>query len=275
VAVVTPPPLTAPPHSLLRAADTTRDADPDWQKGLQYAPEQPGGYKARAQWCADDAADDVDHLRGVPGTVDYEPWEIEFWDPCELTVGYNAAEVTARLRRMSDATESYGIARELWTGEVAQAFDLPNAYLANGPTLINGGTPVSPKRGLGLLEEAVGDALTGGQAFIHVARAARPYLWELEKVGNLLYTKLDNAIVCDAGYTGSAPDGQTEDATDDVAWIYATGPVVVRRSELMMFAARDAEVINTENNRRYRRASKLVAATFDPAVLFAVPVTLS
>jgi hypothetical protein len=60
-----------------------------------------------------------------------------------------------------------------------------------------------------------------------------------------------------------------------VAWIYATGPVVVRRSELMMFAARDAEVIDTETNRRYRRASKVVAATFDPAVLFAVPVTLS
>jgi hypothetical protein len=33
--------------------------------------------------------------------------------------------------------------------------------------------------------------------------------------------------------------------------------------------------VDTANNRRYRRASKVVAATFDPAVLFAVPVTLS
>jgi len=240
---------------------------------MQYLPEEPGGYKARATWCSMASAGDVEHLRPVPDTVDYEPWEVEFWDPCELTVGYNADEVTARLRRTADATESYAIARELWTGEVAQAFDLPNPYLAKDPTVLGGGAPVTPRRGLGLLEEAVGDALTGGQAFIHVARAARPYLWELEKIGNLLFTKLDNAIVCDAGYPGSAPDGETP--ADDVAWIYATGPVVVRRSELMMFAARDAEVVDTTNNRRYRRASKLVAATFDPAVLFAVPVTLS
>jgi hypothetical protein len=183
VAIVPAPPLTAPPHSLVRAADTTRDADPDWQKGLQYAPEEPGGYVARASWCADAAADDVDHLRGVPDTVDYEPWEAEFWDPCELTVGYRAEEVTARLRRIADATESYAIARELWTGELAPPFGLPNASLANGPTVVSAGTAVSPKRGLGLLEEAVGDALMGQQAFIHCARAARPYLWELVKAG--------------------------------------------------------------------------------------------
>jgi hypothetical protein len=272
VAVVTVPLLTAPPHSLVRAADTTRDGDPDWQKGMTYVPEEPGGYKARASWCSDASADDVEHLRGVPDTVDYEPWELEFWDPCELTVGYNADEVTARLRRMADATESYGIARELWTGEVAREFDLPNPYLAKGPTVVSTAA-VSPKRGIGLLEAAVGDALTGQQATFHVSRAARPYFYELVKVGQLLYTNLDNMIVADAGYPGSPPDGTA--AADDVSWIYATGPVVVRRSELMMFAARDAEVVDTANNRRYRRASKVVAATFDPAVLFAVPVTLS
>jgi hypothetical protein len=272
MAVVDPPPLTAPPHSLLRAADTTRDADPDWEKGLQYVPEAPGGYVARASWCSDAAAADVEHLTTVPDTVDYEPWEAEFRDPCELTVGYRAEEVTARLRRVADASESFVIARELWTGEVARAFGLPNAYLANGPTVVSAG-PVSPKRGIGLLEAAVGEALMGQQATFHVSRAARPYFYELVKVGNLLYTNLDNLIVADAGYPGTPPDGEA--AADGVAWIYATGQVVIRRSPLMMFASADAEVVDPANNRRYRRASKLVAATCDPAVLFAVPVTLS
>jgi hypothetical protein len=227
VAIVPSPPATAPPHSLVRAADTTRDADADWQKGLAYAPETPGGYIARASMnCAPDA-DDVDHLRPLVDAVDYAPWEVQFHDPCETTFGYRGQDVTDRLRRIADATE------------------------------------------------AVGDALMGQQAFIHCARAARPYLWELVKQGNLLFTNLDNAIVCDAGYPGSAPAGQPDSDTDDVAWIYATGPVVVRRSELLFFSAADAEVIDTRTNTRYRTASKLVAATFDPSVLFAVPVTLS
>jgi hypothetical protein len=218
---------------------------------------------------------DVEHLRGVPTTVDYQPWEARFYDPCETTFGYRADDVTARLRRIADASESYAIARELWTGEVAAEFGLPNASLAGAsPTVLNGGTPVTPKRGLGLLEQAAGDALLGQQAFIHVAREVRPYLWELEKVGNLLFTKLDNAIVCDAGYPNSAPAGEVDSTTDNVGWVYATGPVVVRRSELLLFATEDAQVIDTETNQRYRTASKLVAATFDPATLFAVAVTL-
>jgi hypothetical protein len=272
VAIVPTPPLTVPPHSLVRAADTTHDNDPDWEKGLTYAPEEPGGYVARAAMnCG--TGDDVDHLSTVPDAVAYAPWEAEFHDPCELTVGYKPDEVTARLRRVVDATESYAIARELWAGEVATAFDLPNAYLGRNPTILGGGAGLSPKRGIGLLEEAIGDSLRGGQAFLHVSRAARPYFYELVKVGNLLYTNLDNVIVADSGYPGTAPDGEA--GADGVAWIYATGPVIVRRTPLVMYATEDAQVIDTRTNRRYRTASKLVAATFDPAHLFAVPVTLS
>jgi len=272
VAIVPSPPATAPPHSLVRAADTSRDGDPDWEKGLQYVPEAPGGYVASGSvFCA--PGDEVEHLRPISDTVDYQPWEVQFHDPCETTFGYVPDDVTARMRRIADATESYAIARELWTGEVAREFGLPNAYLGKGATVVGGGAPLSPKRGIGLLEAAVGDALMGQQATLHVSRAARPYFYELVKVGQLLYTNLDNLIVADAGYDGSPPDGEA--AAADVSWIYATGPVVVRRTPLLMFSTENAEVIDTEMNRRIRTASKLVAATFDPAVLFAVPVTLS
>lgn len=271
MAIVPSPPALPPPHSLVRAADTTHDGDPNWQKGLQYLPEAPGGYRAAA-FCT---TDEVDHARDLPVAVDYEPFEVRFLDPCETTFGYREQEVTDRLRRVADATESYAIARELWTGELAKAASNPNGYLGKAPTVLAGGAPQSPRRALGLLEEAVGDALMGQQAFIHASRATLPSLdLHLTKVGNLLFTKIDNAFVADAGYVGGhAPDGET-DATD-VAWLYATGPVVVRRSELTFYAAADAEVIDTTNNTRVRTASKLVAATFDPAVLFAVPVTLS
>lgn len=265
------PPATVPPHSLVRSADTTHDGDPDWEKGMQYLPESPGGYIAAA-YCS---TEEVDHTRELAVEVDYQPFELRFIDPCLTTFGYKGQDVTDRLRRIADATESYGIAREMWTGELASASGDPNPYLRKSPTVLNGGTPVSPKRGMGLLESAVGDMLMGQQAFVHVTREARPYMWELVQQGNLLFTKIGNAVVCDAGYDGSAPEGTTGDsATDDIAWLYATGPVIVRRSELMFFASADAQVIDTTTNTRRRAASKLVAATFDPATLFAVPVTL-
>lgn len=270
MAIVPSPPASPPPHSLVRAADTTRDADQDWEKGLEYAPEAPGGYRAAA-YCS---VSEVDHTRGVVSSVDYEPWEARFYDPCTTTFGYHPDEVTDRLRRISEATESYAIARELWTGELAQAgAGLPNAHLSKSPTVLHGGTAVTAHHALGLLEEAVGDALMGQQAFIHVPRLLRPYFWDLQKVGNLLYTPVDNAFVCDAGYPGTPPDGTAPAA--DVAWLYATGPVVVRRAPLVMYATEDAQVIDTRTNQRYRTASKIVAATFDPSVLYAVPVTLS
>jgi hypothetical protein len=75
---------------------------------------------------------------------------------------------------------------------------------------------------------------------------------------------------------GDLDDGQNLALTDDptVGWIYATGTVVVRRSTA--FADGDeVETLDTATNTLTRRTSKRVAATFDRAALFAVPVTLT
>lgn len=274
-AIVPAPPAAPPPHSLLRAADTSRDADPNWQRGLTYAPEAAGGYRALSGCTAqtlDYGADD-----GPAEIVNYQPWELEVQDPCPSTFGYNEGQVTDRLRRSFDAIESYAIAHELWTGDLSTADAAAgdgeeNAALTRGATVLGTG-PVSPRRGLGMLEQAIGEALHGQQAYLHVSRDARPFFPELVKVGQLLFTNIDNLIVADAGYPGTAPEGSAN--TDDVAWIYATGPVIVRRSPLFLGPTSAAQVIDTRTNTIRRTASKVVAATFDPATLFAVPITLA
>lgn len=273
------PPAGAPPHSLIRAALTNRDGDAngEWVRGLQYVPETCGGYRA----ISDCTAEELDHGAegGVADAVLYRPWDLQVQDPCASTFQYRAADVEARLRRAADAVESYAIARELWTGELSaqEAAAIggdaePNLSLTDGATVLGAG-PVSPKRALGLLQEAVGDALHGQQAFIHVGREAEPHLPDLLKVGQLLYTRLDNVVVADAGYTGSPPEG-TADAAN-VSWMYATGPVVVRRTPLVFDSASDAEVIDVRTNTLRRTGSKRVAATFDPCAHFAVPITLT
>jgi hypothetical protein len=274
--VVVAPRATAPVHSLIRAAvtGTTVDGEDGWERGLTYAPETPGGYRAWMR-CSNETVDE--RVTRTP-TVDYEPYEVQFVHPCASTFGYNRQQREDELRRAVDATESFAIARELWTGELSQAAaaagDLvdPNLSLTDGPTILNGGTPVKVHRALGMIEQAVGEALRGQQAYVHLARETLALFGYLQSSGNLLTSYSGNLLVADAGYPGSAPAGEVP--ADGVSWIYGTGQVVVRRSSLFM-AGPDDEVIDTATNTIYLHGSKVVAATFDRSAHFAVPVDLT
>lgn len=278
MARVTAPPAAAPPHSLIRAARTGAqyDNEPDWERGLAYAPETCGGYRALSDCTAEEV--DYGYGTGAPAAVEYRPWDLQVQDPCESVFGYAEDEVTARLRRFADALESFAIARELWAGDLTRAEaaanpDLDtNLHLTKDPTVLGAG-PVSPRRGLGMLEQAAGEAFHGQQVYLHISREARPFFPELVKVGQLIYTNLDNLVVADAGYPGGPPDGVAP--ADNVAWIYATGPVIVRRSPLIVESAELAQVVDVRTNTIRRTAARRVAATFDTCAYFAVPITLS
>jgi hypothetical protein len=275
--VVAAPPATIPPHSLIRAAITNRDADPGWERGLAYAPETPGGYVGYLP-CSAETFDDYAAGPATP-VVDYLPWELQVEHPCHSTFGYTRADVDAELRRAIDATESFAIARELMAGDLARAArtagdldDGQNLALVDDPTVLAAGVAVSPNRALGLIQQALGEALRGQQAYLHVPREVLPYLTNLVPSGQLLTTWVGNLVIADAGYPNIAPGGA--DPADGVGWIYGTGTVVVRRS--VAFADGDeVETLDTATNTLTRRTSKRVAATFDRAALFAVPVTLT
>ncbi len=269
-------PQPAPPfHSLVRAAVTNLDGEPGWERGLTYAPETLGGYNALAA-CS---AETVEHpLDDPPGVIDYEPWLLQVEHPCRSMTGYDGPAIDAELRRALDATESYAIARELWLGEVTRAVetagdrDRRNLSLTDGPEVLNAGDPLSPRRALGLLQQALGDSLRGGRAIIHTAREVEPELRDLTREGNLLTTRLGNLVVADAGYPGTPPDGEV--AAPGVGWLYGTGMVVVRRGAVRVDGP-EAEVIDTQTNTPLRRIDRPVAATFDKTAHYAVAVTLS
>lgn len=275
---VAPPQATPPVHSLVRAAVTNLDDEPGWERGLTYLPETTGGYRALSG-CT---ARNIDHTLGNPPVVQYQPWELQVVEPCQTTFAYNEETVTERLARSFAAVESYAIARELMTGELTKADAaaggaVANLYLAKAPTVLNAGAAVSPNRAIGLLEEALGDALHGQPATLHFPRVARPYLWTggTQQVGSLLYTSIGNLIVSDAGYANTAPDGTAGGVAAGTAWVYGTGPVVVRRSGMYLDAVAPSQTVDTATNTITRKGNKVVAATFDSRALFAVPVTLT
>lgn len=275
--VIVAPRATIPLHSLIRAAVTSTTDDAGWERGLTYAPETPGGYRAFTR-CSDATYDDLPD--GPTPVVDYEPWELHVVHPCDTTLGYDRPALDEQLRRALEATESYAIARELWQGDLTRDAAISgditdeerNLALVLDPVVLNAGTPLPAKRALGILEAAAGDALRGGQAYLHVGREAQPFLPDLARDGNLLTTRVGNLVVADAGYPGTAPGGA--DAADGVGWLYATGPVVVRRSAVFPPDPESA-AIDTRTNRLNLRTGRVVAATFDRSAHFAIPVDLT
>jgi hypothetical protein len=272
--VVAAPQATAPVHSLVRSAITNVDNEPGWERGLAYAPETPGGYVSWMR-CTTETFENLVEKTPV---VEYEPIEFQFVHPCHSRFGLTEPQIDEELRRAVDATESFAIARELWQGDITRAAvdagdaDAANLSLVDGPTVLNGGTPVKVHRALGMIEQALGEALRGQRAYVHLSRETLSLFGYLQAAGNLLTSWSGNLIVADAGYPGTAPIGEAD--ADGIAWIYGTGPVVVRRSAL--FADGDEVAsLDTATNTYTRRASKIAAATFDRAAHFAVPVDLN
>jgi hypothetical protein len=272
---VVAPRATIPVHSLIRAAVTNVDED-GWERGLTYAPESPGGYRAFAA-CTDAEYEDLG-ADGPTPVVEYRPWDLQVLHPCHSTFGLDTVQLDAELGRAMDATESYAIARELWAGDLTRAaadagdVDTPNLSLVDGPTILNGGAPAAPRIALALLQQAAGDALRGQQVYLHASRGLEPFVPDLTRDGNLLTTRVGNMFVADAGYPGTPPVGEA--AAPGVGWLYATGPVVVRRSAVERIGIGEG-ALDARRNALDLRVTRVVAATFDRAAHYAVPVDLT
>jgi hypothetical protein len=203
---------------------------------------------------------------------------LQFEHPCHSRFGYTEQQVDEQLRRAVDATESFAIARELWAGDLTRAAvaagdtDAANLSLVDDPTVLNAGAPVKVHRALGMSSRPSARPYAGSSAYVHlVPRNPRPVRvpHPRREPAHLVLREPDRRR---RRLPGTAPIG-TADAPG-VAWIYGTGPVVVRRTAL--FADTDEVAsLDTATNTYTRRASKIAAATFDRAAHFAVPVDLN
>lgn len=282
--IVAAQPATPPPVGLITSARTTLDdeAGGQWARGLTYRPESCGGYRAMSG-CD---VQDVDHTEPLVPVADYMPWVFQVEETCSTLGGrdgYDRAEVLERLRRQVVAWESYAIGRELMLGEVTRAdftagqVDHPNPYLADTDLVTDvtpvSGTAVKPTFGLGLLQEAAGDALKGQVAYLHAPLvSAERIALHVRADGALRRTLRDNQVVIEAGYPNVAPGGAA--ASAGTAWLYATGLVVVRRGPILDGVRTQAEALDRDTNRWVERVSRPVAAHFDPCAQFAVQITL-
>jgi hypothetical protein len=204
--------VVATPATIVPAAGATVNDG----MGIEWAPEQAYGGGVVALDCGSTTTIDEDPY---PANVESDPFVVWAEDHCS-TFGWRDHDYEARATRQLEATQSAQIAHELWHGTLAQAEGLANAWLREDPFIVTGAA-VAPNVALALLESGLAEMLGGRRGMIHCSPLMLTYLrteYAIEQVGTTWVTAMGTALVADAGYDGSAPDGNG--STNE--WLYAT-----------------------------------------------------
>jgi len=167
--------------------------------------------------------------------------------------------------------------------EFAKGTRVPtNPHLALVPTtsdvaiqVLNGGAAMGVVPALALLEQSA--AVTGAAHLVHIdpatsVKAASQQL-VYDQNGNCYLYGTGSRVVVGTGYVGAEPDGEAlADATH--SWVWATGPVEIRRGPIRVNPPTVGEAMNTvdNNNDITLRAERDVVVSWDTGLQLAVLV---
>jgi hypothetical protein len=244
-----------------------------------------------------------DHACNV-GTVPRKDFGAELLNPefnaitvyiaetCKSYKVWNQAEFQQRAMVALTAVQGTAIERNLLTGE---ACDNQCPYLADGQgSFPNGDTVTSPMNALAYLEEEIG--LSGQLGIIHCSPGFTTTLRQYFQVDNrtgVIRTINGNVIIPGDGYSRSAvnppPFGRTTGrgygtplghaaSTGTQEWIYATGPIDIRLSEMFMIPEEVSQALDRGTgeattgrpNTFTYRAERYALATWDTQLQAAV-----
>lgn len=163
-------------------------------------------------------------------------------ETCTSYKVWSQAEFKARAVLALTAVQSFGIALNLLTGQA----DPLSPYLADGDGAFpNTDVVTNPMNGLALLEQQI--ALTGKLGLIHCSPQYASALRErfaVDDRGGVIRTINGNVLIPDSGYAaGSTPHGHAA-PTGTQEWIYATGPIDVRLSEIFTLPDKVSEALD-------------------------------
>jgi hypothetical protein len=224
-------PLLAPPASgLLHVARVLRDnaVNPHDEMGVRLLPEGCGA------WSVHDPCGFTSAAPGdAPAIVYGPPFIIDAEDVCTSS----SLDITqGRARRLLETVTHAAVERELWDGPVSTAHTAEGArFFADGSATVVSGTlaapvAVSPRLGLALLEEFLGDTASGGLGMIHATRATATMLETFFATAPgapvMTQTPLGTPFAPGSGYSGNGPNGAAPAAGR--RWMFASDPVEVR-----------------------------------------------
>lgn len=285
---VKPPAFTPLPYGLMSVAQLVTD-DVDrvhWRNGVQFQPDVCDESAVTLAQCpvvtgfTKEATSDGLPAKGSQAFTAYASIACSpvgnFWEEAE-------ARVTAALTN----GEARAVERIFWTGDVdvpsgdtvyphlaanAAVYDDTDQVLLQpaATTIVTGAVDVV--EGLGLLESRLADCY-GGVGVIHAPREVLAHFSAnhlVEKSGQQIRTWGGTPIAFGAGYPGTSPAGATP--TTGTTWLYATGAVTVRKSEITITSSR-IQGLDRSVNTLQLYAERTYVISWD-CCLLAIPVSL-
>ncbi|RJL19341.1 hypothetical protein D5H75_40470 [Bailinhaonella thermotolerans] len=257
------PPLTQLPYGLFSAASVEAAAPGRWLLGVEYDTDGCTQAGVIGGWCPEDPGD---HTMTVPPGVTYptaDGFVVYAGVACKLPGMVEDAGTRAADRLTLG--EQTAVERHVWTTQLA----VPAAVLATGSE-----TAVGLVDAVAALERDLGE-MFGAVGTLHVPRWLVPHLAAADQIvrddrAGRLTTVLGTPIAAGAGYPGTSPSGTAPGA--GAAWMYATGPVVVRRGPVVTPATERTGAFDPSNNEVTVRAQRDYVVTTD-CVLLAVQTT--
>lgn len=240
------PPVTPYRFGLFSVADMPTETSVHTRNGVEYEPltstpaKTTHDFQQRLPLPADK------HVpKGVP-YVSATPFTVFHGFNC-MPVGFSQAEIEDRARQALALGEQYAVENTYMLGTEGNTPKLVDAAVTS---VLNGGTVVDPVLAIALLEKAI-HGVYGGEGVIHAPRSVLPGLFArhmVEKEGSRLVTRLGTRIAAGAGYDlgNVSPAGAAPSA--GAAWMYATGPVGIWRSEPFLNPDTIAAALNRGTN---------------------------
>lgn len=203
-----------------------------WLNGVEVYP-YPNDHAQIFDTCAPGSSSSATkQFGGALAHPQFSAITIYYAETCTSYKVWNQEAFKARAVAALQAVEGAALARHFMTGEGLTL----NPHLSDANvTLLNGGVVTNAANALALLEQQI--ALTERLGLIHASPQFATALRERFAVDNKTgVIRTINGIVMlpDFGYAaGSRPSGGAA-ATGTQEWIYATGPVDIRRTEIFV-----------------------------------------
>jgi hypothetical protein len=274
-------PLPVPPrYRLLDVATIIEEADPHWQAGVRV-----WSYPSDVATSWDPCSTGTFRTKAVGGAIalpTFGAFAVYITETCTarsiftaMLPGESDQEYQARMQdrfvaraaKVFDAVESQAVEIEF---AKAHAVNANPAALDGNCVVLAGGAAQPPKVGLSYLANALG--ATGRDGIIHATPAivtAWGQFRSYRGADNLLYTVEGTPIAEGTGYIGLAPGGRAAPSAGQ-DWAFVTGPVDVRRSEMIIYPGNLYQALDRGQNTVEYRAERVYVVDWDTVLQSAV-----